>query len=206
MSKQVTVYYALQSPWTYLGWARLRELVVRSSAIAHFRPIQIAPVFEASGTLMLAQRPKQRQAYRLMELRRWRDYLGIPLNLHPKYFPVDESLAARMVIAHRQLGGDIAAYSQATMTAVWTEERDLSDRATLLQIAREQGADGPTLLEAAEKSAVREEYDANTQAAIKQGVFGMPTFVIDDELFWGQDRLEFVARALGLLPRAGEAR
>jgi 2-hydroxychromene-2-carboxylate isomerase len=196
MTKEVTVYYALQSPWTYLGWARLRELVARSGAIAHYRPIQIAPVFEASGTLMLAQRPRQRQAYRLMELRRWREHLGVPLNLQPKHFPVDEALAARMAIAHRQRGGDIAAFSQALMTAVWAEERDLADRATLLQIAREQGADGPTLLEAAERSAARQEYDANTQAAIDQGMFGLPTFVIGDELFWGQDRLEFVARAL----------
>jgi 2-hydroxychromene-2-carboxylate isomerase len=196
MTKEVTVYYALQSPWTYLGWARLRELVARSGAIAHYRPIQIAPVFEASGTLMLAQRPRQRQAYRLMELRRWREHLGVPLNLQPKHFPVDEALAARMAIAHRQRGGDIAAFSQALMTAVWAEERDLADRATLLQIAREQGADGPTLLEATEQSAVREEYDANTRAAIDQGVFGLPTFVIGDELFWGQDRLDFVARAL----------
>ena len=101
-----------------------------------------------------------------------------------------------MAIAHRQRGGDIAAFSQAMMTAVWVEERDLADRASLLQIAREQGADGQTLLEAAEKPAVRQEYDANTQAAIDQGVFGMPTFVIEGELFWGQDRLDFVARAL----------
>jgi carboxymethylenebutenolidase len=196
MSKEVTVYYALQSPWTYLGWARLRALVARTSATAHYRPIQVAPVFEASGTLMLAQRPRQRQAYRLMELRRWREHLGIPLNLHPKYFPVDEALAARMAIAHRRRGGDIAALSQAMMAAVWTEERDLADRATLLEIAGEQGVDGTALLEAAQDPAVQREYDANTQAAIEQGVFGMPTFVIDRELFWGQDRLDFVARAL----------
>ena len=196
MNRTLTVYYALQSPWTYLGWARLRELVARSGATAHYRPIQIAPVFKASGTLMLAQRPKQRQAYRLMELRRWRDHLGLKLNLHPKHSPVNESLAARMAIAHRQRGGDIAAFSQATMTAVWAEERDLADRATLMQIAREQDADGPTLLEAAQDRAVQREYDANTQAAIDRGVFGMPTFVIADELFWGQDRLDFVARAL----------
>jgi 2-hydroxychromene-2-carboxylate isomerase len=196
MSKQVTTYYALQSPWTYLGWARLRELVARSGAAADYRPVQIAPMFEASGTLPLAKRPKQRQAYRLMELRRWRDHLGVSLNLHPKYFPVDESLAARMAIAHRRRGGEIAAFSQAMMTAVWAEERNLADDATLLQIAREQGADGAALLEAAQDPAVQREYDANTQAAIVQGVFGMPTFVIEDELFWGQDRLDFVARAL----------
>jgi 2-hydroxychromene-2-carboxylate isomerase len=196
MSKQLTIYYSLQSPWTYLGWAPLRDLVARTGAAAHYRPVQSGPMFEASGTLPLARRPKQRQAYRLMELRRWRDHLGVPLNLHPKHFPVDEALAARMAIAHRQRGGDIAALSQAMMTAVWAEERDLADRATLLEIAREQGADGPALLEAAQGSAVQSEYDANTQAAIDQGVFGLPTFAIDDELFWGQDRLDFVARAL----------
>ena len=196
MSKEITVYYALQSPWTYLGWARLRELVARTGAAAHYWPVQSGPMFEASGTLPLAKRPKQRQAYRLMELRRWRDHLGMPLNLHPRYFPVDESLAARMAIAHRRQGGDIAALSQAMMAAVWAEERDLADRATLLEIAREQGADGPALLEAAQDPAVQGEYDANTRLAIEQGVFGVPTFVIDDELFWGQDRLDFVARAL----------
>ena len=196
MSKQVTVYYALQSPWTYLGWARLREIVAQSGAAAHYRPIQSGRMFEASGTLPLARRPKQRQTYRLMELRRWRVHLGVPLNLHPKYFPVDESLAALMAIAHRQRGGDIAALSQAMMAAVWTEERDLTDRATLLEIAREQGADGPALLDAAQDEAAQSEYDDNTDAAIEQGVFGVPTFVIEDELFWGQDRLDFVARAL----------
>jgi 2-hydroxychromene-2-carboxylate isomerase len=196
MSKVVTVYYSLQSPWTYLGWARLRELIAQTGATAHYRPIQSGPLFQASGTLPLAQRPRQRQAYRLMELRRWRDHLGVPLNLHPKYFPVDEALAARMVIAHRQRGGDIAALSQAMLTGVWAEERDLADRATLLEIAREQGADGPALLDAAGDEAAQTGYQANTQAAIDQGVFGMPTFVIGDELFWGQDRLDFVARAL----------
>ena len=196
MSRQVTVYYALQSPWTYLGWARLRELVARTGAAAYYRPIQSGLLFEASGTLPLARRPKQRQAYRLMELRRWRDHLGVSLNLHPKHFPVDEALAARIAIAHRRRGGDIAALSQAMMTAVWAEERDLADRATLLEIAREQGADGPALLEAAHDPAVQSEYDANTRMAIEQGVFGVPTFVIGDELFWGQDRLDFVARAL----------
>ena len=196
MSREVTVYYALQSPWTYLGWARLREIVARTGAAAHYRPVPSGPMFEASGTLPTAKRPKQRRAYRLMELRRWRDHLGVPLNLHPKHFPVDESLAARMAIAHGQRGGQIAALSQAMMTAVWAEERDLADPATLLEIAREQGADGPALLEAAQGPAVQSEYDANTRQAIEQGVFGMPTFVVDDELFWGQDRLDFLARAL----------
>jgi 2-hydroxychromene-2-carboxylate isomerase len=196
MSKVVTVYYSLQSPWTYLGWARLRALVESTAADARYRPIQSGPLFQASGTLPLPKRPPQRQAYRLMELRRWRDHLAVPLNLHPRYFPVDEALAARMVIAHRQRGGDTAALSQAMLTGVWAEERNLADRDTLLEIAREQRADGPALLAAADGEAAQSEYQANTHAAIEHGVFGMPTFVIGDELFWGQDRLDFVARAL----------
>jgi 2-hydroxychromene-2-carboxylate isomerase len=115
-----------------------------------------------------------------MELRRWRDHLGVPLNLHPKHFPVDESLAARMAIAHRQRGGDVAALSQAMMAAVWANEGDLADRATLLEIAGAQGADGDALLDAAEDAAVLAEYEGNTRAAIADGVFGAPTFVVGD--------------------------
>jgi len=196
MARRVTVYYALQSPWTYLGWQRWRDLAARTGAEAHYRPIRMAPVFAASGGLPLAQRPQQRQAYRLMELERWRHHLGVPLNLHPRYFPVDEAGGAAMVIALGEQGGDVARLSQAMMAAVWAEERNLAERATLLAIAAEQDEDGAALLEAAAGTAAQAAYDANTEAAIRAGVFGVPTFQVGDELFWGQDRLDFVARAL----------
>jgi 2-hydroxychromene-2-carboxylate isomerase len=196
MARTVTVYYALQSPWTYLGWARFRDLAGRTGAEVRYRPIQMAPVFAASGGLPLAKRPKQRQAYRLMELERWRRRLNLPLNLHPKHFPVDEATAAGMVIAHGQRGGDVGRLSQAMMTAVWAGERDLADRPTLLAIAAEQDLDGDALLEASVSEAVQEEYTANTEAAIAAGVFGVPSFLVGEELFWGQDRLDFVAEAL----------
>jgi len=197
MARSVTVYYALQSPWTYLGWQRWRELAARTGAAVSYRPIKMAPVFAASGGLPLAQRPQQRQAYRLMELERWRRHLEVPLNLHPRHFPVHEASAAAMVIALGQQGGDVARLSHAMMAAVWAEERDLAERATLLAIAAEQGEDGAALLAAAAGPAAQAAYDANTEAAIAAGVFGVPTFQIGDELFWGQDRLDFVARALG---------
>ena len=194
MPRTVTVYYALQSPWTYLGWQRFRDLAAQTGAEVRYRPIRMAPVFAASGGLPLAQRPQQRQAYRLMELERWRRHLGVALNLHPKHFPVDEAGAALMVIALGQRGGDVGRLSQAMMAAVWAEERDLAERTTLLAIAAEQEEDGEALLAAG--AAARTEYDGNTEAAIGAGVFGVPTFQIGDELFWGQDRLDFVARAL----------
>jgi 2-hydroxychromene-2-carboxylate isomerase len=196
MARTLTVHYALQSPWTYLGWQRLSDLVAATGAEVHYRPIKMAPVFAASGGLPLGQRPKQRQAYRLMELKRWRKYLELPLNLHPRHFPVDETAAAGMVIALGQRGGDVARLSHAMMTAVWAEERDLADRATLRAIAAAQDMDGEALLAAADEPAVTAEHAANTEAAIAAGVFGVPTFQVGDELFWGQDRLDFVARAL----------
>ena len=196
MTKEITVYYALQSPWAYLGWQRLLELVREKRAEATFRPIKMAPVFAASGGLPLAKRPAQRQAYRMMELKRWRDVLNQPLTLEPAFFPVDENLAALMVIAHGVEGGDMGALSQAMLRAVWAEERDLADRETLVMIAAEQGLDGDSLLTLAETQPIADIYDAHTEAALDDGVFGVPTFKLGDELFWGQDRLDLLAQAL----------
>jgi 2-hydroxychromene-2-carboxylate isomerase len=156
----------------------------------------MADVFKVSGGLPLGQRAPQRQAYRMMELRRWREQLGVPLNLEPKFFPVDDSLAACMVVAQGPRGGDMGTLSGAYLQAVWAEERDIADPATLVAIAGEQGLDGAELLAAARTPAAKAGYQANTDAAIAAGVFGAPTFVVGDELFWGQDRLDFVARAL----------
>ncbi len=197
MAKDIVVYYALQSPWAYLGWQRFLELVREKGAKATFRPIKMAPVFAASGGLPLAKRPAQRQAYRMMELKRWRDVLNQPLTLEPAFFPVDESLAARMVIAHGSKGGDMGALSQAMLRAVWAEEWNLADRETLAAIAAEQGLDSSALLALAETQPIDEIYDAHTEAALVDGVFGVPTFKLGDELFWGQDRLDLLARAIG---------
>ncbi|NJO38529.1 MAG: 2-hydroxychromene-2-carboxylate isomerase [Rhizobiales bacterium] len=197
MADDVVVYYALQSPWTYLGWRRFLDLAADKGVSARFRPIRMAPVFEASGGLPLARRPKQRQAYRMMELRRWREVLGVPLTLEPAFFPVDEALAALMVIAHGEQGGDMGALSLAMLRAVWAEERNLADPSTLATIAAEQGLDGAALMAQAGTRPIVDLYEAHTRAALADGVFGVPTFKLGDELFWGQDRLDLLARALG---------
>lgn len=196
MSKTVTVYYALQSPWAYLAWRRFLDLAANKNVEAVYRPIKMAPVFAASGGLPLAKRSIQRQVYRMMELKRWRDALNQPLTLEPTFFPTDETLAALMVIAHGRNAGDVGGLSLAMLRAVWAEERDLADRSTLKAIAEEQRLDGFSLLAAAETEAVQQDYEANTQAALAAGVFGVPTFILGDELFWGQDRLDMLAAAL----------
>lgn len=196
MGHHVDVYYALQSPWTYLGWPRLQDIIRRTRATAAFKPVMMGRIFQASGGLPLAQRPIQRQRYRLQELERWKRRLKLPLVLEPRFFPVDESRAARMVIAHREAGGDAAALSFAFMRAVWADERDIANPAAQAGICREAGVDAAKLAEAAEGPAVAEIYARDTEEAVERGVFGAPFFIVGDKLFWGQDRLDFLEEAL----------
>ena len=196
MANDITVYYALQSPWTYLGWRRFLDIAKDSGRTPVFRPVKSVDLFAASGGQPLAKRPVQRQAYRMMELKRWREVLSQPLTLEPAFFPVDERLAALMVIACDEQGGDAGALSFAMLRAVWAEERNLADEPTLRELAAAQGMDADALLALARTQPIIDRYDAYTQAAIDDGVFGVPTFKLGDELFWGQDRLDLLDRAL----------
>jgi 2-hydroxychromene-2-carboxylate isomerase len=198
MSKTVAVYYALQSPWTYLGWRRFLDLAAGRTLDVIFRPINMAPVFAASGGLPLAQRPAQRQAYRMMELKRWRDHLGVKLNLEPKFFHANEVPAAKCVIALRELSRmpDAIKLAHAVLAALWAEEKNTGDPATLREIIAGCGLDADLVLKASEAPGMAEKRESYTKFAIDRGVFGAPSFAIDKEIFWGQDRLDFVDRKL----------
>lgn len=197
MPKSVDYYFSPMSPWSHLGHARLREIAKRHGATVAVKPVDYGRVFPVSGGLPLKQRPVQRQSYRMAELRRWRDFLGVPIQLEPKYFPIPTDLAARTIIAAASAGSekqlDLAG---AIMKACWQDEQDISQPATLQSIANGAGLDGTALLQAAATPAMQAEYDRLTQEAIDRQVFGAPTYVVDGELFWGQDRLDFVDRAL----------
>jgi 2-hydroxychromene-2-carboxylate isomerase len=131
-----------------------------------------------------------------VELRRWRDYLGVPLVLEPKYFPVDGNPAGLMIVAAREQDLDALALSQRVLRAVWVEERNIADAQTLVELANDSGFDGRALAARSADPAVGRQYERDTQDAMQRGVFGSPTYVVDDELFWGQDRLDFVERKL----------
>lgn len=198
MSKTVQYFLSLQSPWTYLGHQRLVDLCSRCSATIELRPMNIAKLFPATGGLPLAKRSPQRQRYRLAELKRWHEYLRLPLNLHPAFFPVDERLAAGVVLAaNEENTGHAVDLAGRILAAVWAEERNIADPETLLAIATQSGFDGEQLVERARQGHYDTIVDANTEQAIELGVFGPPTYVVDGEAFWGQDRLDFVERALG---------
>jgi carboxymethylenebutenolidase len=197
MAKLVDYYFSPMSPWTYLGHARFEQIARKAGADVSVKPVDFGRIFSVSGGLPLAKRAPQRQAYRLVELQRWRDYLRVPLNLHPKFFPVDTTPAALLIVATTAKEGQVAAFklTGAILRAVWVEERNLAEIDMLKAILKEQGL-SEDLIARVQSPEAKAGYDSLTQEATDRQVFGAPTYVYKDELFWGQDRLDFLERAL----------
>ncbi|MGO1120064.1 2-hydroxychromene-2-carboxylate isomerase [Rhodovibrionaceae bacterium A322] len=196
MSKIIDYYFTPVSPWTYLGGIGLARLAGTYDVEIRVKPVDYSVIFPASGGLPLGKRAPQRQAYRKMELERWRAHYQVPLVIDPAFFPVPDQLAARMILAVDKAGGDSLRYAQAVLRAVWEEERDVSDQETLTAIAREQGEDPAALLDYAQSQDSQDRWQDLTKEALDLGVFGAPTYLLDGELFWGQDRLDFLEKKL----------
>jgi 2-hydroxychromene-2-carboxylate isomerase len=198
MGKTITYFLTPVSPWAYLGHARLVALAKAKDAQVDIKPIDLGKVFSVSGGLPLSKRAPQRQAHRLTELARWAAHLNLPLITQPKSFPVPPEQASKLIIAARTtLGAEHAlVLAGALMHALWAEDKNIADDATLVQIADLCGFDGRMLLKSAETAGVQEQLDKNTDEAIAANVFGSPWYIVDGEGYWGQDRLDFVERAL----------
>ena len=200
MSHSVDYYFAPQSPWAYLGHQRFHNILKKSGAAVRVMPFDLGgKVFPISGGLPLGQRAPQRQAYRLTELARFSKWLGAPLHLKPTFFPVSGDDAAKLIIAvDMAVGADAAMnISGAILSAVWSQQRNIADEKTLAELLHEQHLPA-ACLEQTYSQAVHERYESYTQMAIDAGVFGAPSYVLADEIFWGQDRLDFVERALAV--------
>ena len=194
----IDYFVSLNSPWTHLGAARVEALSERYGAGVRIFPVDFPAIFAATGGLPLPKRSPQRQAYRLQELRRWRDHLGIPINLQPRHFPANESLAAQCVIAARTTIGDQPAVALAhrVLKALWQEEKDTGDPATLAALIGDVGLDPEALIALGAGERWAGERRRDTETAIARGVFGAPSYVVGDEILWGQDRLDFLERHL----------
>ena len=198
MGLVVDYYLAPQSPWAYLGHARFAALASAAGAQVRLRPFDLGgKVFPVSGGLPLGQRAPQRQAYRLVELRRFAEHLGLPLNLHPTFFPVATDDAARLIIAVDQHDGTEAAMALAgaVLRAVWVDERNIADAADLAALLAAQQLPSQRLAES-KVAEVQVRYESESRRAVDAGVFGAPSYVVEGEIFWGQDRLDFLARRL----------
>ena len=198
MSLVIDYYLAPQSPWTYFGHARLVQIAKQAGATVRIMPVDLGgQIFPATGGLPVGQRPPQRQAYRLVELQRFSHFLQMPFNLKPKFFPVAGDDAARLIIAGDQHDGVDTAMKLcgAVLAAVWVQERDIADASVLQAILQEQGI-AADRWQAALAPAAQDAYMVYTRQAMDAGVFGAPSYVVEGEIFWGQDRLDFLQRRL----------
>ncbi|WP_439498934.1 2-hydroxychromene-2-carboxylate isomerase [Bosea sp. (in: a-proteobacteria)] len=191
----IEAFYGISSPWAYFGAPRLYDIAARTGARLSLRPIRI---IEANGGIPLRTRPDPRQAYHAVELERWRRHLGMPLNLKPRFYPCRTiEPAAQAVIAVDGAGLDAQSFSFAVQRALWAEERDIADPETLREIARETlGDEAVPLVAHPQPAAIVAVWHGNLDEAERLGIFGTPTYVVNGELFWGQDRLDFVERAV----------
>jgi 2-hydroxychromene-2-carboxylate isomerase len=201
--RSIEYFFTPTSPWTYLGHPRFYAITSCYELTVVMKPCDLGKVFSVSGGLPLKQRPQQRQDYRLVELKRWREFLGTKLNLEPKHFPVPADRAAQAIIAV-----DLAYHAHAAMSfafavmrACWAEDRNIDDDATLTEIARGVGLDPASLASDELRAKAKARYEANTQEAMQRGVFGAPWYVYAGEPFWGQDRLDLLERAIAASAR-----
>lgn len=206
---EMSCFYSLSSPWAYFAGPRLQDIVRRHHVRLVLKPFDFQAVVPITGGVPLRTRPEPRRSYHSEELDRWRRHLGMPLNLVPKHYPADgkpdgwNKPAGWMVIALQRQGGDAMRLSHAILRALWAEERDIADPAVRRAIADENGFDGSALLALETSDAVQTEYRRNSDEAARLGVFGSPTCVLDGQRYWGQDRLEFVDRALDAIRARG---
>lgn len=201
-SPLLSVFYGISSPWAYLGFPKMLDVAAKTGARIELRPIRI---IEANGGIPLRSRPEPRQNYHALELRRWRARLEMPLNLKPKFYPCRTiEIAAKSVIAVQAAGLDALGYSFAVQRALWAEDRDIADVGTLQEIARATlGEAGVALVREEPLPEIQAAWEENLAEAERLEIFGTPTYVVEDELFWGQDRLDFVEEKLARITADG---
>lgn len=195
MSRSIDYFFSVVSPWAFIGHAPFLDVARRHGLRVNYHPVLLGELFAETGGQPLAKRHPARQRYRLVELKRWREARGIDLNVHPAHWPFDPKLADRLIIAAQIAGRDVEPLVERLMSGVWQREEDLADPATLAAILAELGLPA-ALLEAAGEDRTATIYQANHAAALELDVFGSPAYVLDGEVFWGQDRIDLLDRAL----------
>jgi 2-hydroxychromene-2-carboxylate isomerase len=193
---EIEYYFSFLSLWSYVGSLEFQSVVSRHKAKVVFKPVDLMAVFAVGGGKPVKERPLPRQAYRLVEMQRWRRIRSIPLMLHPKFYPADPSLAHRVLLGAIAEGSDVAGFVHAGLRAVWADELDIADPATIKDLACRAGLDGQRLLDNAGNAVLRDREAVLTHEAIDRQIFGAPFYFYRDEPFWGQDRLDVLDAAL----------
>jgi 2-hydroxychromene-2-carboxylate isomerase len=190
--RTIDFYFSFVSLYTYIGYDAFQDLVNRYNLEVNYKPIDLHAVFSAGGGLPVSKRPPQRQAYRFVEMQRWRLDRNIPLVLKPKHHPSDPVIGHRMLLAAIKEGSDVRQFVGNALKILWVDDLDIQDPKVMVQVANQSGLKGDELLEKSKDPAIQVDIDNLTQEAVKRQVFGTPFFFYRDEPFWGQDRLEML--------------
>lgn len=196
MSRQIDFYFSLPSPWAYIGWKPFSALVKKFDVSVTYKPVSLGELFSESGGLPLAKRHPLRQRYRMLELQRWREKRGLEFHLEPKNWPFNGRLADGMILAAIEAGHDPVPLLDLAFPAVWEQELNLGDADVLAKIANDAGLPGEELVRESRSPDIEAAYESNRLDALRAAVFGSPAYVLDGEVFWGQDRIELLADAL----------
>ena len=196
MARQIDYYFSTQSPWAYIGHALFEDVAKANDLKVSYKPVFLGEVFAETGGLPLMKRHPVRQRYRMVELQRWRDKRGLKFHLQPANWPFNARLADGIVIAALEAGHDPDPFLRRAFAAVWEDQLNLADAATLAKLAGDSGLPGKQLVERSGSDEIGAAYEQNRQDALAADVFGSPVYVLDGEVFWGQDRIELLADAL----------
>ncbi|TCL08161.1 2-hydroxychromene-2-carboxylate isomerase [Shimia isoporae] len=196
--RSIEYFYSTHSAFAYLGAQRLAEICDAHDCHLIHRPFELSPVVEAAGGLSFAGRTQAHVDYFFgREIERWAEYRGLPVIAHrPTYHDNALHLSSGMLIAAEQAGLDVDALSFALLQGHWRDDIDLNCPEDLARVAAAVGVDAAPLLMAAMTPNVQAVFQDNTQEALRRGVFGSPTYFVDGDMFYGQDHLELVERAL----------
>lgn len=196
MSVTIDYYFMCSSPFAYLGHNLFQEIAARHGAQICYRPIDIMGVWAGSGSVPVGKRTPTRQRYRKIELQRCAEFRGMQINVDPMYFPVDPRLADRTVIALDLMGINPAGFAWRTHEGVWKNEQNIADPSTIEAYLEAEGHDAAAVLALAEGDDAAQILERNTYEATEADAIGAPVYVLNGEPFWGQDRLEYLDRAL----------
>ena len=193
----IEYYYSLSSPFAYLGSAKLQSIAKKYNTEIIEKPCDlVGGIFTKTGGLPVPQRSPQRQKFRLDELKRWSDFLNIKINLKPKFFPPkDPHISGKYTIAANLLGVKIV-FGHELLKQLWEEEKDISDEKNMEVVSNIFKLNFKEISDLAKSDKVFKIYQDNTSDAVEKNVFGSPTYIFNNELYWGQDRLDFLERSL----------
>ncbi len=188
---EIDYFFTPISPFVYLAGTRMEDVARKHGATVNYKPMALGKVFEKGGTLPLSERPDSRKRYRLQELARVAAFNGMKINSQPMYWPANPVPAsAAIILAQREGHDDVGSLAHAFARACWAEETDIADDEVVKSIAVAHGVEAG-LLDRGMLDAV-EIFERNTQEAINRHVFGAPSYLVGEEVFWGQDRIAYL--------------